>query len=76
MDQKLIALLRKTIPARIAEELVSVQPINLSMEDLNNACNVLAALHNLNHPGDSWPTSLEAEHKTDVNSIEPATGVK
>jgi hypothetical protein len=56
--QDLIKLLRKTIPAEVADALVSVQPINISMEDLNTACNVLAALHNHNHPGDNWSTNL------------------
>lgn len=52
----LIEMIRKTEPNRIAKELVNAQPMNISAEDLNEACEFLAALHNLNHPDDQWPT--------------------
>lgn len=61
--KNLIRLIRATEPARIADEFVSVQPVNISIEDFNEACNIIAALHNLNHPDDLWPTSLVAKHK-------------
>ena len=67
MDQNLIDLLRKTVPNRIAEELISVQKIDLSIEDLNAACNVIAAMHNRNHPEDNWPTSLVAVMDKNLN---------
>lgn len=64
MDQRLIDILRIMVPAKIAEELVNVQKIDMSAEDLGKACDVLAALHNMHHPEDNWHTSLVAKLKT------------
>lgn len=60
MNNNLFDLIRSTVPNKIAEDIVSVQPMDITPEQLNEACEVIAALHNLNQPDDEWPTSLVA----------------
>lgn len=38
MDQNLIDMMRVLIPAQVAKELVSMQPIQLTVDDIDTAC--------------------------------------